>query len=57
MRASTEESSVPGATSSSSSTPRMPCRAARNDTPAAAQARITPTALALITAVIPPDWA
>jgi len=35
----------------------MPCRAARKGTPDAAQARITPTALALITAVIPPDWA
>src|SRR5690349_3423868 len=42
---------------SSRSAPRMPFRAAYTGTPCARAASITPAAVALITAVTPPDWA
>jgi hypothetical protein len=41
----------------SRSAPRMPLRAAYTFTPRARAASITPAAVALITAVTPPDWA
>ena len=44
-------------TSSSRSAPRMPLRAASTLMPRARASLMTPLAVALMTAVTPPDWA